>query len=67
MGAVRGIVVLLIFVCLVFLIGSSIKNFSSEEMVSVYYFWIIVLAIVGMVFYFICFKSTRENVVRIVA
>ena len=25
------------------------------------------LAIAGMVLYFICFKSTRENVVRIVA
>lgn len=36
-------------------------------MVSVYHFWTIVLAIAGMVLYFICFKSTRENVVRIVA
>ncbi|WP_252861189.1 hypothetical protein, partial [Shigella sonnei] len=26
--------------------------------------WTIVLAIAGMVLYFICFKSTRENVVR---
>ncbi len=34
---------------------------------SVYHFWTIVLAIAGMVLYFICFKSTRENVVRIVA
>ena len=34
-------------------------------MVSVYHFWTIVLAIAGMVLYFICFKSTRENVVRI--
>ncbi|HCS3320695.1 TPA: MFS transporter, partial [Shigella flexneri] len=33
----------------------------------VYHFWTIVLAIAGMVLYFICFKSTRENVVRIVA
>lgn len=55
------------FVCLAFLIGPSIKNSSPEEMVSVYHFWTIVLAIAGMVLYFICFKSTRENVVRIVA
>ncbi len=35
---------------------------------SVYHFWTIVLAIAGMVLsFFICFKSTRENVVRIVA
>lgn len=57
----------LTFVCLAFLIGPSIKNSSPEEMVSVYHFWTIVLAIAGMVLYFICFKSTRENVVRIVA
>ncbi len=57
----------LTFVCTAFLIGPSIKNSSPEEMVSVYHFWTIVLAIAGMVLYFICFKSTRENVVRIVA
>ncbi|HGX4308373.1 glucuronide transporter [Escherichia coli] len=63
----RGIAASLTFVCLAFLIGPSIKNSSPEEMVSVYHFWTIVLAIAGMVLYFICFKSTRENVVRIVA
>ncbi|MFO6484656.1 hypothetical protein ACLBR5_17235 [Escherichia coli] len=48
-----------------FPIGPSIKNSSPEEMVSVYHFWTIVLAIAGMVLYFICFKSTRENVVTV--
>ncbi|WP_097437550.1 glucuronide transporter [Escherichia coli] len=67
LGAARGIAASLTFVCLAFLIGPSIKNSSPEEMVSVYHFWTIVLAIAGMVLYFICFKSTRENVVRIVA
>ncbi|ELA3919363.1 glucuronide transporter [Escherichia coli] len=62
-----GLAASLTFVCLAFLIGPSIKNSSPEEMVSVYHFWTIVLAIAGMVLYFICFKSTRENVVRIVA
>lgn len=67
LGAARGIAASLTFVCLAFLIGPSIKNSSPEEMVSVYHFWTIVLVIAGMVLYFICFKSTRENVVRIVA
>ena len=67
LGAARGIAASLTFVCPAFLIGPSIKNSSPEEMVSVYHFWTIVLAIAGMVLYFICFKSTRENVVRIVA
>lgn len=67
LGAARGIAASLTFVCLAFLIGPSIKNSSPEEMVSVYHFWTTVLAIAGMVLYFICFKSTRENVVRIVA
>lgn len=67
LGAARGIAASLTFVCLAFLIGPSIKNSSPEEMVSVYHFWTIVLAIAGMVLYFICFKSTRENVVRNVA
>lgn len=67
LGAARGIASSLTFVCLVFLIGPSIKYHSREEMVSVYHFWTITLAIAGMVFYVICFKSTHENVVRIVA
>ncbi|MFP1495790.1 hypothetical protein ACLB1Q_04505 [Escherichia coli] len=58
LGAARGIAASLTFVCLAFLIGPSIKNSSPEEMVSVYHFWTIVLAIAGMVLYFICFKST---------
>lgn len=66
LGSASGIAASLTFVCLAFLIGPSIKNSSPEEMVPVYHFWTIVLAIAGMVLYFICFKSTRENVVRIV-
>lgn len=67
LGAARSIAASLTFVCLAFLIGPRIKDASPADMQSVYYFWTIILAFVGMVLYFICFKSTQENVVRTVA
>lgn len=67
LGAARGIAGSLTFVCLAFLIGPNITRAGPGEMASVYHFWTIVLAVTGMALYFICFKSTSENVVRIVA
>ncbi|WP_435947082.1 glucuronide transporter [Dryocola sp. BD586] len=67
LGAARGIAGSLTFVCLAFLIGPNITRAGPGEMASVYHFWTIVLAVTGMALYFLCFKSTSENVVRIVA
>ncbi len=67
LGAARGIAGSLTFVCLAFLIGPNITRAGPGEMASVYHFWTLVLAVTGMALYFLCFKSTSENVVRIVA
>ncbi|EMR4323440.1 MFS transporter, partial [Citrobacter freundii] len=48
-------------------IGPRISGASPTEMQDVYLFWTIILAVAGTVLYFVCFKSTKENVVRIVA
>ncbi|CAH3799723.1 MULTISPECIES: glucuronide transporter [Enterobacteriaceae] len=67
LGAARSIAASLTFVCLAFLIGPRISSASPTEMQDVYLFWTIILAVAGTVLYFVCFKSTKENVVRIVA
>ncbi|WP_275225281.1 glucuronide transporter, partial [Citrobacter freundii] len=67
LGAARSIAASLTFVCLAFLIGPRISGASPTEMQDVYLFWTIILAVAGTVLYFVCFKSTKENVVRIVA
>lgn len=67
LGAARSIAASLTFVCLAFLIGPRITSAGPLAMESVYLFWTVTLAVAGMALYFICFKSTRENVVRIVA
>ncbi|WP_039046753.1 glucuronide transporter [Plesiomonas shigelloides] len=67
LGVARSVAASLTFVCLAFLIGPSITHSSLTEIASVYLFWTIILALTGIVLYFICFKSTRENVVRVVA
>ncbi|WP_034458254.1 glucuronide transporter [Buttiauxella noackiae] len=67
LGAARSVAAALAFVSLAFIIGPKISGVSPSEIQSVYIEWTIALAIVGLILYFICFKSTRENVVRIVA
>lgn len=67
LGAARSVAASLTFVCLAFIIGPQITNTSQTEMQSIYLYWTITLAATGLVLYIICFKSTRENVVRIVA
>lgn len=67
LGAARSVAASLTFVCLAFLIGPRITSASSAEMQDVYLYWTIILAVAGTLLYFLCFKSTTENVVRIVA
>ncbi|EEV5623193.1 glucuronide transporter [Escherichia coli] len=67
LGAARSIGGALSFALLAFIIGPRITSSSAEMMQSVYTFWTIFFACVGVILYFICFKSTRENVLRTVA
>lgn len=67
LGAARSVAAALTFVCLAFIIGPKISGVGASEIRSVYFDWTVTLAVAGVILYFLCFKSTRENVVRIVA
>lgn len=67
LGAGRTIAGAGAILLLAFFIGPHITNGDPAEMQKAYIYWTIIFAILGVVLYFICFKTTHENVTRIVA
>lgn len=67
LGAGRSIAASLTFVVLAFVIGSQIGGSDVASVQATYLHYTIMLAIAGLVLYFLCFKSTKENVIRTVA
>ena len=66
LGAARGIGSSLTFVFLAFFIGPKIANSDASSAATAYLQWTMALAVIGFILYFICFKFTKENVVRTV-
>ena len=67
LGAGRSIAASLTFVVLAFVIGSQIGGSDVASVQATYLHYTTMLAIAGLVLYFLCFKSTKENVIRTVA
>lgn len=67
LGAGRSIAASLTFVVLAFVIGSQIGGSDVTSVQATYLHYTTMLAIAGLVLYFLCFKSTKENVIRTVA
>jgi glucuronide carrier protein len=67
LGAGRSMAAACAFIFLAFLIGPNITSGNPEEMQNAYLYWTSIFAVIGVLLYFICFKTTRENVTRIVA
>ena len=67
LGAGRSIAASLTFVVLAFVIGSQIGGSDVASVQTTYLHYTTMLAIAGLVLYFLCFKSTKENVIRTVA
>ncbi len=67
LGASRSIGASLTFVMLAFVIAPNIAGVPVSEAQQVYMMATACLAVIGYVLYVICFKSTKENVVRTVA
>ena len=67
LGAARGIGASLTFVMLAFVIAPNISGVEISEAQHVYMLATSCLAVIGYCLYVLCFKSTKENVVRTVA
>jgi len=66
LGVARGIGSSLTFVAIAILIGPKISKSNAIDSASIYHLYTICLAFVGYLSYVICFKSTKENVVRVI-
>lgn len=66
LGVARSIASSLTFVAIASLIGPKLSQANASDTAAIYQFYTILLAVIGYCLYIICFKSTTENVTRLV-
>ena len=67
LGAARTIGASCTFVLLAFVIAPQISGTDTQNIQNTYIQYTLGLAFIGLILYFLCFKATKENVVRTVA